>query len=77
MITTICGIPCQAEITRVDGRYVPAKVHGDPDDCYEAEYPEIEWVILDRKGYRAKWLEKKLTDEESARIESELLSEAM
>lgn len=26
----------------VSGRYRPAKINADPDDCYEAEYPEVE-----------------------------------
>lgn len=75
METTICGIPCQAEITSVDGRYKPAKTHGDPDDCYEAEYPTVEWAVFDRRGYPAPWLERKLTEDEAARIESELLAQ--
>ena len=73
MKTTICGIPCQAEITHICGDYVPARVHADPDDCYEAEYPEIEWAVFDRRGRPAPWLERKLTSEEAARIESELI----
>lgn len=75
MITTICGIPCVAEITSVHGRYIPAKIYADPDDCYEAQYPEVEWTVFDRKGYPAPWLEKKLTVEEAARIEADLIAE--
>lgn len=75
MITSIAGIPCQAQLTHLSGGYVPARVNADPDSCYEAEYPEVDFEILDRKGYRAKWLETKLTPAESDRIETELLKE--
>jgi hypothetical protein len=35
-------------------------------------YEEMEWEVLDRKGYSAKWLEKKLTDNITNRIETEI-----
>lgn len=63
--TTVCGIPCQAELIDYQP-YQPATW----------DYPEegfIEIGILDRRGYPAPWLERKLTPEESARIESEML----
>lgn len=72
--TTICGIPCQVEITSIDGRFVPAKINADPNSCYEAEYPEIYFDVLDRKGYKAPWLERKMSDRERERIEGELLA---
>lgn len=40
-------------------------------DCYG--YAEVEFEVLDRKGYRAPWLEKKMTAEDRQRIEQELL----
>jgi len=40
------------------------------DDYYG--YTEMEWELLDRKGYPAKWLENKLTDDDIERIESEI-----
>lgn len=75
MHTRIAGIPCQAQITHISGRYVPAKTNADPDDCYPASYPEVEWEVLDRKGYAAPWLAKKMTTEDMDRIETELLGE--
>ena len=34
---------------------------------------EIDFILIDRRGYRAKWLEFKCTDEDTARIEREIL----
>ena len=75
MKTKVDGIPCNAELIRVTGKYVHAKTNADPDSCYEAEYPEVEWELQDRNGRRAEWLERKLTTEDRARIESALLAE--
>jgi hypothetical protein len=35
-------------------------------------YTESEWVVLDRRGRPAAWLERKLTDAERSRIEQEV-----
>ena len=42
-------------------------------DCYG--YTDIEFDVLDRKGYKAPWLKRKLTDSDRERIETELLME--
>lgn len=73
--THVCGIPCLVDY-RVYGKYMPARIHADPDDCYEAQYPEIEFTILDRRGRPAPWLSKKLTAPEIERIENEILEAA-
>jgi len=73
--TRIQGIPCQIEYT-VKGRYVPAKTNADPDSCYEAEYPEIEFEVLDQRGRPAPWLARKLTDNDTQRIETQILEAA-
>ena len=75
MQTKIAGIPCQVEVISITGRHLPAKIWADPNDCYEAEYPELEWRVLDRKGYPAPWLERKLTEAAAGKIEAELLTE--
>lgn len=71
----IAGIPCQIETLSIEGDFVPAKVDADPDSCYPAEYPEIDWRILDRKGYPAPWLETKASDAERREVETLLLNE--
>lgn len=58
--TRIKGIPCQINVTNyVD---TPARTYGPPEDCYPAEF-EFEYIVLDRKGYRAEWLEAKIDAE--------------
>ena len=56
--SNVCGIPC---IIKVNHYFK----HGG---CYE----EIEYSVLDRKGYPAAWLERKLTPKEHARITEEI-----
>lgn len=75
MITTVADIPCRAIITHCSGHYRPAITQADPDNCCEAEYPDIEFEVLDLRGRPAPWLARKLTSAESHRIESELLNE--
>lgn len=66
----IAGIPCQIDVTYAyAGR--PARIYGDPSDCYPAESDEFEFEVYDRKGYRAKWLENKLTESDIERIAKE------
>ena len=72
MQTHVAGIPCRIEFT-VRGRYIPARINAEPDYCHEAEYPDIEFEVLDRRGRPAPWLAKKLTDADIHRIENEIL----
>lgn len=58
--TTVCGIPCIIGVTDYE-EYVPAYISGAPENCYPADGGYGEYDILDRKGYRAKWLERKVT----------------
>ena len=66
--STVSGIPC---IIKVTG-YVndPGRTYGLPENCYPAEF-EFEYEVLDRKGYRAEWLERKLTDNDNDRLAEE------
>ena len=68
--TTVCGIPCIIGVTDYEG-YVPAYISGLPENCYPAEGGYGDYDILDRKGYKAAWLERKVT----SRIENEIQSE--
>lgn len=75
MLTRISGIPCEVELLSIRGRYAPAKTDAPPEQCYPAEFPEVEFAILDRRGYPADWLEAKMTQAERQRIISALLKE--
>lgn len=58
---TVAGIPCLIGVTYFHKQ--PANSRADnPDDFYG--YTESEWILLDRRGYRATWLDAKLTDSE-------------
>lgn len=61
----ICGIPCLAAVinfTSVKGSFS----HNAPSDVDYYGYEEIDYVILDRRGYRARWLERKIENDDSA-----------
>lgn len=65
----IAGIPCVIEVTHLNyqapsGR--PAILCNDPTEFY-GDF-EAEFNILDRKGYRAKWLELKLGEKETEKV---------
>jgi len=64
----IQGIPCQIEITRYTPpeRKIVTRTTIDPPDP-----GELEWQVLDRKGYRAQWLENKMTRDDELRIDNE------
>lgn len=65
--TRIQGIPCQIEILSA-GHYSPPCWSGHPDNWTPEESEAPEWRVLDRKGYPARWLEKKLTAQDEERI---------
>ena len=71
----VCGIPCIVGVTDYEG-YTPAYISGPPENCYPAEGGSGDFEILDRKGYRAKWLEKKITSRDEDAIQ-ELIYEYM
>lgn len=65
----VCGIPCIVEVLYYEpvrhGRF-----HGRPEDCYPDEGGESEWQLLDRRGRRAEWLERKMTDQDREKVEA-------
>lgn len=66
---TVSGIPCYANVTHCD---IQRPYGGSAQNC-ESDvdyygYAEVEFDIYDRKGYPAKWLEKKLTEAEKDSI---------
>lgn len=59
----VAGIPCQIGVIRyknVKGSYSSRAM--DPDEYYG--YVDTDYEILDRKGYHAPWLERKLNNRE-------------
>lgn len=69
--TFVSGIPCQCEVTHAT-RYVPMQVYGPGmADANPPEEAEFEFNLLDRKGYKANWLESKLTDKDRERLYEE------
>ena len=73
----VAGIPCQIGVIAWDYQapYRGSPYHCDSDhDCYGWE--DSDWEVLDRKGYRAKWLEAKLTDKERERV-SDMIGDRM
>lgn len=50
-------------------------MNAEPDYCYEAEYPDIEFELFTLTGRPAPWLWKAASEDDLARIETELLNE--
>lgn len=68
----ISGIPCLADVTCTAPGY-PAITDGHPDNRMPAEDAEYEVELYDRKGYRAAWLEAKMTESERVFVIEEYL----
>ena len=70
----VAGIPC---IIRVESYFKQrawrGSAHNCPSDWDYYGYEEIEYSVLDRKGYPAAWLERKITTKEHSRITEEVL----
>ena len=72
MESKVAGIPCIIQIDRcmvVKGSYD----YNAPSDHDYYGYSEIEFTVCDRRGRAAPWLERKLTDDDRERIESEII----
>lgn len=70
--TTIAGIPCGILVESYLS--VPpwkGSVYDCPSNLDYYGYTEFEFTVLDRKGYVADWLAKKLTDDDFTRIQEE------
>ena len=69
--THISGIPCQCQVFNATP-VIPMKVYGPGmADADPPEGGEFDYNILDRKGYRAKWLEAKVTPKDVDRLYEE------
>jgi hypothetical protein len=71
--TYVAGIPCIIGVTDYEA-YVPAYISGPPEYCYPSEGGYGDYILLDRKGYRAKWLERKLNDRIERDIQEEIFN---
>lgn len=71
--TRIQGIPCQVDVTYLEP-LTPGRYFGPPEMCYPDEGGYVEYDILDRKGYKASWLEAKMTPDDHARVINEIWS---
>ncbi len=71
--TTVAGIPCIIGVTDYEG-YTPAYISGPPENCYPAEGGYGEYELLDRKGYRALWLERKVTSSVESSIQESIFN---
>jgi hypothetical protein len=69
--STVAGIPCLIGVTEFSSVRGSYSYHADSDMDYYG-YTESEWVVLDRRGRHAAWLERKLTDADRSRIEQEV-----
>ena len=68
--TTIAGIPCKVEVTHYFVQK-PLGPRADSDlDCYG--YTDIEYLVLDRRGYPAAWLAEKMDDRDVEQLENEI-----
>lgn len=69
--TQIEGIPCICQVTH----YSPARpmTGSGYGDCEPPEEEEFDFEILDRKGYRAHWLERKVDTHVEIRLQDEYL----
>lgn len=66
--TTVAGIPCGVHITSYQP-FVPPTWDdpGEPED--------VEYIVTDRKGYEAEWLERKMTKDDWRELDAEVLDE--
>jgi hypothetical protein len=69
--STVAGIPCIIGVTEYDSVVGSYSYHAASDLDYYG-YTECDWEVLDRKGYPAGWLERKMTSSDSERINNEI-----
>ena len=74
--TTVAGIPCGVVITSYVGAR-PFRQHtfagAGPGDCDAPEDEDVEWRLVDSKGYPAGWLEEKMNDDDVTGITCECI----
>ena len=60
----VAGIPCQIGVVDYE-RHAPMPVHKAHSDLEFYGYSEANYVVLDRRGRPAPWLQRKLDDDSS------------
>lgn len=70
----VAGIPCIIGVTEYN-ECKGSHSYDAPSDLDYYGYTEMEFDVLDRRGYPAAWLERKLDDSERDRIECLISSE--
>ena len=69
--TRVAGIPCIVGVTYFESVRGSYSYHAASDWDYHG-YTECEFEVLDRRGRKAPWLERKLTDKIINEIEQEI-----
>lgn len=73
--TQVAGIPCQCLVYHYQEE-LPMRITGTGfGDADPPEPEEFDFRILDRKGYPAPWLERKLTTDDHERLKQEYLGQ--
>ena len=62
--TRLAGIPCQVGVLNYE-RHAPLSAHQAHSDIEFYGFTETDYVILDRRGRPAPWLQRKLSDDSS------------
>lgn len=70
--TRIAGIPCICRVLDYSPEK-PAYTFGEFGEAIPADPEEFDFELLDRKGYKAQWLENKITDDDEIRLRDEFL----
>lgn len=64
----VAGIPCIIGV--ISYEHTPGTYSSRADnDCEYYGWTETDWEILDRRGRKAAWLERKMTNKEKENIE--------
>ena len=69
--TRVAGIPCIVGVTYFESVRGSYNYHAASDMDYHG-YTECEFDVLDRRGRKAPWLERKLNDKIIREIEQEI-----
>ena len=65
---TIAGIPCIIGVVSYHVQPGDRSTWDSDWDYYG--YTEVEYLVLDRKGYSAEWLARKVSDSDNSEIEA-------